>query len=181
QLVSIEIDEFYRTMAQLLPKPILPLTGYSHFLKFINRWLLHAHPNWHELHTQLTRYFCRDIFEQIGWQHCQDAFLTLQKLCADNNILLLTAIYPTMYRLYSLEDHPFTSHYERIREFASENNILCIQPLDDYIGKSVDAMRAYVDDPHPSGKSHRIFAQRLHREMKNHWKQYQVSADWENN
>lgn len=174
-LDRIEIDAFYQKMAELIPKPILPFTEYSRLSKFINRWLSYAHPNWKTLHEELTRYFCQDIFNQPGWQKCQNAFLRLRDRCRDENIFLLTVIYPTMYRLHSRGEHPFTPHYEKIQQFLDRNGIPCVLPLDDYLGQSVDAMRAYADDPHPSAESHRIFARRLHAEFRQQWEGYAVN------
>lgn len=168
-LDRIEIDNFYQKMAELIPKPVLPFTEHSHLLKFVNRWISYANPNWKILHEELTRYFCQDIFAQPGWRRCQDAFLRLRDRCQKENIFLLTVIYPTMYRLHSLEEHPFTPHYEKIQQFLEKNGIACVLPLDNFIGQSVDAMRAYPDDPHPSGASHRIFALRLNEEFRKQW------------
>ncbi|MGC9328471.1 MAG: SGNH/GDSL hydrolase family protein [Candidatus Hinthialibacter sp.] len=173
-LDQIEIDAFYQKMAELIPPPIMPFTRYSHLSKFINRWLMHTHPNWKILHEELTRYFCRDIFERESWNQCQEAFLRLHDLCRENDIFLLAAIYPLMYRLHAREEHSFTPHYERVEQFLQRAGIQHVTPLDDFIGQPVDEMRAYADDPHPSPKSHRIFARRLHQEFAERWRQYAV-------
>ena len=178
RLDRIQIDAFYQRMAELIPRPVLPMTEYSHLSKFINRWLSYSNPNWRILHEELTNYFCRDIFEGEGWNECQQAFLRLKDLCREKNIFLLTVIYPIMYRLHNRGEHAFTPHYERVNDFQDRNGIHCADPLDDFIGQSVDSMRAYADDPHPSGESHAIFAKRLHKEFLNRWEAYPVKDDW---
>ncbi|MFB3788894.1 MAG: SGNH/GDSL hydrolase family protein [bacterium] len=172
QIAPLPADEFYRAISDLLPQPVLPLTHYSYLLKFLDRWFQYAHPRWHDIHDRLTRYFAQDIFNQPGWPRCQEAMLRLQKVSREQGIVLLVAIYPTMYRLHSVEEHPFTPHYQKILTFLDENGIPALLPLPDFIGQSVDAMRAYVDDPHPSRKSHKIFTQSLHREMRRAWMDY---------
>ncbi|HQH72938.1 MAG TPA: GDSL-type esterase/lipase family protein [bacterium] len=172
QIAPLPADEFYRAVSDLLPQPVLPFTRYSYLLKFLDRWFQYADPRWHDIHDRLTRYFAQDIFNQPGWSQCQDAIGRLRQICHERGIFLLVVIYPTMYRLHSVDEHPFTPHYRRVLSYLEANAIPGLLPLPDFIGQSVDAMRAYVDDPHPSRKSHQIFARGLHRELQRIWLDY---------
>jgi len=178
QLAPQEIDLFYRDLAQKLPKPILPFTEYSNLAKFLNWMILHTHPNWKIIHDELIRYFNHEIFNLPSWPKALESYKRLHQRCEEENIPLLIAVYPTMYRLMSKEEHPFTPHYEKVKATLSEMNIPVIVALEDYIGESTHMMRAYEDDPHPGYASHRIFAQRLHRESQTRWGFYDVDCEW---
>ena len=172
--VPQEIDRFYQEIAELFPSPVLPFTGHSSLARFLNRLVLYSHPNWLEIHRRLTHYFCEDVFQTPGWEDCQAAFARLKVLCEERNVVLLVAVYPTMYRLFSEEEHPFQPHYHKVEETLAAMGVASVVPLDDYVGQSVDDMRAYADDPHPSARSHRIFAQRLHREFQERWSEFDL-------
>ncbi|MBI1390750.1 MAG: hypothetical protein GC154_20150 [bacterium] len=175
----LPVDEMYRGVAELFPKPVLPFTGGSYLMKFLNRTLLLMHPNWREVLSRLDTWFNRDIFEQPGWDACLAAFERLKRDCGERGIFLLVIQHPLMFQLYSKEGHAFTPHYQRVEQALTERGIAYVNPLDDYIGQRVSAMRAYVDDPHPSRAAHLIHAQRLHREFQQRWDGYQVEDAWE--
>jgi len=177
--VPLPIDTFYQDLVKLFPKTIMPFPGQSYLSRYFNRILLNFHPNWKTFNRRLEQYFCEEIFATPGWAPCQAAFRRLKQDCAEQNLFLLIAVYPTLFRLFSYEQHPFTPHYRRIQQFLEAEQIPCIVPFDDFQGQSVDAMRAYVDDPHPSAKSHLIFAQRLHRELQKRWPDYTVPQPWD--
>ncbi len=170
-----DIDKYYQKLAELFPKPILPLTDYSNFSRYLNRLLLHAHPNWKVIHEELVHYFNEEIFQKPAWNDCQKALLQLRKICSENDIFLLVAVYPMMYRLFSREDHPFSPHYDRVEQYLESEEIACIVPLKNFLEQPVDDMRAYVDDPHPSASSHAIFAKSLHKALHRQWIDYAVS------
>lgn len=161
--IPLEIDQFYAETATLFPKTVLPYTQSSHLMNFLNRLMLHTHPNWHEIHQRLTQYFNHDIFLTPHWDECRASVKRLKDICDENGIYLLAVIYPLMYRLHAVEDHDFAAHYQTALKMMTDENVPCIVPLDDYIGQNVDAMRSYVDDPHPSRASHAILAKRLHQ------------------
>ncbi|RJP27233.1 MAG: SGNH/GDSL hydrolase family protein [Candidatus Omnitrophota bacterium] len=173
-----DIDQFYQELANLFPPTILPLTDISYFMRFLNRLLLIPHPHWKILHEKLVLYFCEEIFTTPAWEDCKESLRRLCQYSIKHDIFLLVAVYPMMYRLHSPDEHPFSPHYLHVQQFLKQEGIPCIVPLHPFIGQSVDAMRAYVDDPHPSRKSHRIFAQNLHGALKNHWIQYDSSLSW---
>ena len=83
-----------------------------------------------------------------------------------------------MYRLHALEDHSFTTHYKTVQQTLDEYEIQSSMPLEDYIGQNVDAMRVYVDDPHPSRMSHLIMAKNLHCEFGKSWSEYTQTQTW---
>lgn len=172
QIVPLPADQFYRAIYDILPRPVLPFTRYSYLMKFLDRWFQFAEPGWHEVHDRLTRFFNEAIFDQPGWPCCQEALLWLRDLCREREMFLLVAIYPTMYRLHSVEEHPFALHYQKVQDFLEAHDIPSLLPLPDFIGQSVDAMRAYVDDPHPSRASHAIFTRSLHKELQRAWPEY---------
>lgn len=178
KLQHTDLDEYLGKIASHIPKPLLPLTERLHLLKTLNRILLHANPEWKEVHNELSRFYNETVFTFPSWQETQSEWQRLKAYCDEQGVFLLAAIYPTMYRLHSREDHPFAPHYQKIQDALAGMQIPCILTLDNYIGQSVNTMRAYEDDPHPSAASHRIFAQRLHRELKDRWKDYTVSSDW---
>lgn len=177
--VPLEIDHFYAELASLFPQPILPFTQSSQLMNFLNRLMLHTHPHWHDIHKRLAQYFNHDIFQTQHWDECQSSILKLKEKCDENQIYLLAVIYPLMYRLHAVEDHNFITHYQTAQQKMTELGVPCILPLDDYIGQNVDAMRAYIDDPHPSRASHAIMASRLHQSFGGNtpgiskWKSYE--------
>lgn len=173
----LEVDRMYRDIADLFPDPILPFTRTSHAMNFINRSLLHAHPNWQEVHDRMTAYFNRGIFETPYWDDCLEAFEAIRNRCDEEGIFFLIIQHPLMFRLHSIDEHSFMTHYERVERALIERGIAFVNPLPDYIGESVDAMRAYVDDPHPSAAAHRIHAQRLNVELQRRWAGYQVEGE----
>ena len=176
--VLLPIDTFYQDLVKLFPKTIMPFPNHSYLSRYLNRTLLNFHPNWKVFQNRLAKYFNEELFTTPGWEQCQAAFRRLKQDCAERNLFLFVAVYPTMYRLFSYEQHPFTPHYKRIQQFLESEQIPCVVPFDDFKGQSVDAMRAYVDDPHPSGKSHLIFAKRLYREFQQRWSGFNGVPDW---
>lgn len=93
------------------------------------------------------------------WMLCQYALKDIQRLCRDNGVHLLVAIYPFFYGLDG--DNPFQPIHDLMNAYCKQEGIHLIDLLEHYRSFHGPELWVHPTDQHPNEIAHRIAAEAI--------------------
>jgi hypothetical protein len=94
-----------------------------------------------------------------GYQSVQSALMKGKALSSEHKFHFIVAVYPVLFRLK--EGYPFRSIHQKIEKFCKNQNILFIDLLNAFSGKSDQEMWVHATDQHPNEVAHRLAAREI--------------------
>jgi hypothetical protein len=99
------------------------------------------------------------------WGKAQENLLEIQRVCRDQGIELLVAIFPLLFELE--KNYPFQEEVEEMERFLKASQIRSVNLLPSFKGKKTFVLWSRPTDSHPNKVAHRIAAETIYRYLQN--------------
>jgi hypothetical protein len=106
----------------------------------------------------LSQYGADAELKQHDWSSSREALGRFAELSRREGFGLLVVIFP---ELYDLDDYPFASVHDQVREVTARLDLPCLDLLSVFRGMDDQALWVHVSDHHPNERAHELAAQAI--------------------
>jgi lysophospholipase L1-like esterase len=111
---------------------------------------------------EAVEYYTNEIFQNPGWNACQQALARLRQWRDDSDTSVVPIILPM---LTDFDHHPYVATYERFADACSEAGLAPVDAWPALQSYDADSLRLHPLDGHPGVYGHRVIAELVAREL----------------
>jgi len=141
-----------------------PLSDVSLLFRFVKKRIVKKRVHDYTVGHIKEGYFGPDAEQK--WGKAQENLKEIQRVCKEQNIELVVAIFPLLFELE--KKYPFRKEVEEMERFLKSSQIRSVNLLPSFIGKKTFVLWSRPIDSHPNRVAHRIAAETIYRYLKQH-------------
>jgi hypothetical protein len=148
-----------RRAEKLMQKETDPLSDISRLFRFVKKRIVKK-----RVHDYTTGHIKDGYFgseKEQKWGKAQENLLEIQRVCREQGIELVVAIFPLLFELE--KNYPFQEIVDEMDRFLTASQIRSVNLLPSFQGKKTFVLWSRPTDSHPNKIAHRIAAEAIYR------------------
>jgi hypothetical protein len=147
-----------RRTEKLMQEETDPLSDISRLFRFVKKRIVKKRVHDYTVGHIKEGYFGPEKGQK--WGKAQENLKEIQKVCQEQGIELVVAIFPLLFELE--KNYPFQGEVEEIDRFLKSSQIKSVNLLPSFIGKKTFVLWSRPTDSHPNRIAHRIAAEAIY-------------------